>query len=112
MKNLTLVNGVKLLEILQQDKDERIHTGERPFKCLHCPRAFNQRAALRAHQIIRRTDRPFLCQHCPSSFPYVATLCKHVESCHRDVINLACPVCNVMSSEVHELKEHMKTTHF
>jgi len=53
--------------------------GERPYKCLMCAKAFNQKGALQIHLMKHTGDRPYQCEFCPSAFSQRGNLRAHIQ---------------------------------
>ncbi|VDM36264.1 unnamed protein product [Hydatigera taeniaeformis] len=57
-------------------------TGERPFPCRFCPKAFPQKDHLRAHIRTHTGEKPYRCPQCSKAFAQLGNLHRHVKT-HR-----------------------------
>lgn len=55
----------------------RTHTGEKPYKCKYCERAFAQSNDLIKHTRCHVGDNTYQCRDCPAAFRLLGELKKH-----------------------------------
>jgi KRAB domain-containing zinc finger protein len=83
----------------------RLHTNEKPFKCVHCSVYFRTKHARRRHELshLKDEDRYRLCELCGKTFSreYLST---HI----KDHTGHNCTICGCHFSSIGILKKHRK----
>nr|KAG5695156.1 hypothetical protein BaRGS_030202 [Batillaria attramentaria] len=89
----------------------RTHTGETPYKCEFCDRAFKQRGHRKLHiQVAHTKDMPYTCELCGQSYPTRYRYQIHLKR-HTGIKEHQCAYCDKAYYTVGKLNEHKRKHH-
>lgn len=86
-------------------RNEFVHTNERPFSCEKCEKAFQTIWNLQAHQLTHSSFRPFKCNQCPKKFKSKSVLKQH-KLIHSEMKEFECDQCEKKFRRKGGLKQH------
>lgn len=84
-----------------------VHLEIRPHKCHICPRQFGSKLSLQKHQANHTGERPYKCTQCGRAYKYASDLKRHEDIAHLNRRPFVCDQCEASFARNRELRVHM-----